>query len=712
MPEEIPPPGLTPTNYQRTTGGSHLRWEPPSAEHLGLLLPQYQVDGLLGRGGMGAVYRGRQKSLDRSVAIKILPPEAGDDDMQFVERFKNEARTMAKMNHPAIVHVYDFGETAEGQLYIVMEFIDGTDVAQMIISQAKLPADYALSITAHVCDALQYAHTHGVVHRDIKPANVLINREGQVKVADFGLAKATDAGQLSLTKTNMAMGTPDFVSPEALTPGVALDGRADIYAVGVMLYNMLTGTVPRGAFPMPSKTLATDERFDAIILKAMQYDRQSRYQTALDLRRDLDVILTAPMVKTGGQPQGAVPKQTLPQRPAGKAPSAQPQPKQAVPPPPVKKKSHAGWIYGMAGVALVGVASAAFFFSAAGKPKLAARPASAKPSSQRASAVAVKAETPGPDSTHDREVARWLLSLGVEVGITSGERTITVKSPAALPAGKVILKVANVPCGKVTNEELVRLAAVRNLETLNLREYMPDRKVIRLEFLRGMDELKALMCYATVDAAGLDIIAGLKSLTDLTLGAGPPETLAKVSQIKDLEELNFDGGTGPGIALLKSCKKLRVLRVAGGPCRFTDADLSLLAAAAPGLEGMTLGHPNNPAPLTNECLPALAAFTKMKRLTFCGKDVDDAVVEAAVKMRGLEHLGLQSTRVTGAGLGELRQLGGLKHVAMNKTPLTDAGLEELAQISTLETVNVKETKVSAAAVEKLIKALPRCKVER
>ncbi|HBJ85227.1 MAG TPA: hypothetical protein DDZ88_15410, partial [Verrucomicrobiales bacterium] len=167
MTEEIPPPGFTPANHQRTTGGGHLRWMPPTPEHLQEMLPTYEILAILGQGGMGAVYKGRQKSLDRIVAIKILPPEAGEDDMQFVERFKNEARTMAKMNHPAIVHVYDFGETTEGQLYIVMEYIDGTDVAKMIQEKKKLPEDYALSITAHVCDALGYAHTHGVVHRDI-----------------------------------------------------------------------------------------------------------------------------------------------------------------------------------------------------------------------------------------------------------------------------------------------------------------------------------------------------------------------------------------------------------------------------------------------------------------------------------------------------------------------------------------------------------------
>lgn len=331
MPDETqhPSPGFTPTGYKRTQGGS-VKWVPPTVEHLGKLLPQYDIESLLGRGGMCAVYRARQKSLDRLVAIKILPPDVVDEEMNFAERFKNEARTMAKMNHPAIVHVYGYGETTEGQPYIVMEYIDGTDVARMISSQTRLPSEHALAITAHVCDALQYAHTHGVIHRDIKPANILIDMEGAVKVADFGLAKAMDAGQSGLTQTTMAVGTPDYVAPEALMSGIAVDGRADLYAVSVMLYAMLTGNVPRGSFPLPSKTVSTDPRFDKIILKAMEMDREKHYQTAYDIRKDLDVILTTPHVEAGGQSSAAVPKHAaaasakaqtpLAQKPIAKAP--------------------------------------------------------------------------------------------------------------------------------------------------------------------------------------------------------------------------------------------------------------------------------------------------------------------------------------------------------------------------------------------------------
>jgi hypothetical protein len=356
------------------------QWQPPTLEDMQAMLPQYEFISLLGRGGMGAVYKAVQVSLDRPVAIKVLPGDLIDDtDAQFAERFKNEARTMAKLSHPSIVDVYQFGETQTGLLYIVMEFIDGTDVAKMIISQGKLPEDYALSITAHVCDALNYAHRNGIIHRDIKPANILINMEGAVKVADFGLAKASDPGQSGITKTNMAMGTPDFVAPEALIPGIPLDGRADLYAIGVMLYQMLTGEIPRGIWTLPGKRLGTDPRFDTIISKAMQTDREVRYQTAAEIRQELDVILTTPRSVLIQQQQAAAEaaaRATQAQRQADVARKSQPQrrmPQQSDhhhTPPPEPKKSGMGMMIGLlASLAIVAVGA----FIAFNKPTPPAR---------------------------------------------------------------------------------------------------------------------------------------------------------------------------------------------------------------------------------------------------------------------------------------------------------------------------------------------------
>ncbi len=296
------------------------------------MMPGYTIEKLLGRGGMGAVYRGVQTNLDRPVAIKILPPGVEREDPTFAERFKSEAKLMAKLMHPGIVAVFDFGTTLGGQLYFAMEYVDGSDVSQMITAQKKLPQEHALAIIAHMCDALGAAHKLGIVHRDIKPANVLINQEGQVKIADFGLAKIEDPNQHGMTKTGYAMGTPDFVSPEALTLGTAIDGRADIYALGVMLYQMLTGQIPRGAW-QPASVISpgTDPRFDVIIVKAMQYDREQRYQSSMEMRQALDVILTVPYVRPESPAASVVPaaeaaqipgQRTAARKPVGKAPQS------------------------------------------------------------------------------------------------------------------------------------------------------------------------------------------------------------------------------------------------------------------------------------------------------------------------------------------------------------------------------------------------------
>ncbi|WP_461528226.1 serine/threonine protein kinase [Prosthecobacter sp.] len=295
-------------------------WLPPTAEELQKQLPQYEIVELIGRGGMGAVYKGQQVTLERQVAIKILSTSLDESDGSFAERFRNEARAMARLKHPGIVGVYDFGTTSDGLLYIVMEYIDGTDVSRMISSQGRLHTNHAMAITAHICDALAYAHEQGIIHRDIKPANIMVGHDGVVKVADFGLAKMSHHGQSGLTQSGMTMGTLLYMAPESLMLGTAVDRRADIYAMGVMLYQMLTGVLPQGVFKPPSQVVpGLDPRYDPIISKAMQEDRDTRYPNAMTMRRDLDTILTQPVQKVeahAAQASSSIEAQALPQRPA------------------------------------------------------------------------------------------------------------------------------------------------------------------------------------------------------------------------------------------------------------------------------------------------------------------------------------------------------------------------------------------------------------
>lgn len=275
--------------------GNPQAWRPPTPEELAALLPQYEIESLLGRGGMGAVYRGKQAALDRAVAIKLLPAELAAD-AEFMSRFQREARTLAKLQHPGIVAVHDFGQTSQGHLYFVMEFVNGTDLSRLIHGPGVNSAQ-ALEIIAQVCEALQYAHGQGVIHRDIKPANVLINTEGRAKLADFGLARPTSEETASLTRSNVVMGTPDYMAPEQMA-GTA-DHRADLYALGVMLYEMLTGQTPRGAWAPPSQRVQVDVRLDQVVVRALQQDPAMRYQQASEIKTDVDVIRTTPLPKAG-----------------------------------------------------------------------------------------------------------------------------------------------------------------------------------------------------------------------------------------------------------------------------------------------------------------------------------------------------------------------------------------------------------------------------
>src|SRR6266446_503828 len=196
------------------TGGAPLQWEPPTVEDAARLFPNYEILALVGRGGMGAVYKARQLALDRLVAIKLLPLEVSVN-RDFAERFVREARTMAKLSHPNIIAVHDFGATSEGHLFFVMEFIAGANL-HAVIHEVGLNADQALYLAGEVCAALTYAHRKGVVHRDIKPANVMVDGDSHVKVADFGLARLTDVNPElhGMTMTGMVMGTPDYMAPE------------------------------------------------------------------------------------------------------------------------------------------------------------------------------------------------------------------------------------------------------------------------------------------------------------------------------------------------------------------------------------------------------------------------------------------------------------------------------------------------------------------
>ena len=292
-------PGAGDTDAPDTEGGRR-GWTTPRPEAIAEQFPQLDGIELLGRGGMGIVYRARQTELDRVVALKLLPP-APAHDPAFAERFAREAKALAKLNHPNIVTIHDSGRSEGGLYYFLMEFVDGPDLRRVIESRELTPQQ-ALAIVPQICDALQYAHDQGVVHRDIKPENVLLDREGRVKIADFGLAKllGRSAEDTGLTRSRQVMGTPRYMAPEQAQDPHNVDHRADIYSLGVVFYEMLTGQPPMGHFPPPSQKVHVDVRLDEVVLKALEMEPGRRYQHVSEVKTDVEALSLQPVPAASG----------------------------------------------------------------------------------------------------------------------------------------------------------------------------------------------------------------------------------------------------------------------------------------------------------------------------------------------------------------------------------------------------------------------------
>ena len=274
--------------------------ESPSIKEVQAAFPQLEILELAGAGGMGVVYKARQTSLNRLVALKLLAPHR-EKEAGFSERFTREAQALAALNHPNIVTVHDFGQT-DGFYYLIMEFVDGVNLRQAIRAERFTP-EQALAIVPPICEALQYAHDRGIVHRDIKPENLLLDKEGRVKVADFGIARIlsrreTATGSIEKADEKIApgltagtaLGTPHYMAPEQAEHPEQVDHRADIYSLGAVFYEMLTGEPPDGRLQPPSTRVRIDVRLDEVVLKALADSPELRWQSATDLRTQVETI--------------------------------------------------------------------------------------------------------------------------------------------------------------------------------------------------------------------------------------------------------------------------------------------------------------------------------------------------------------------------------------------------------------------------------------
>lgn len=279
---------------------------PPPLESIAEEFPQLEVLEYLGQGSMGIVFKARQKSLNRQIALKLLSPERADDP-KFAHHFEKEAQTLATLNHPNIVTIHDFGKTAS-YYYLLMEFVDGVNLRQAMGAAHFTPAQ-ALAIIPPICEALQFAHDHQIIHRDIKPENILLDKNGDIKIADFGIARILEESTPLEPSSGdsfktLSGGTPGYMAPEQSINSNESDHRVDIYATGVVLYELLTGEAPSAKLSAPSQKIQLDVRIDEIVLKALKGEPDLRYHTAADFRTRIESYNKE---TTDSSPQGTSP---------------------------------------------------------------------------------------------------------------------------------------------------------------------------------------------------------------------------------------------------------------------------------------------------------------------------------------------------------------------------------------------------------------------
>ncbi len=280
------------TDYSDLTSPTHRPGFPlPTAEALNARIPNLDVTGILGHGGMGLVYRGHHPLLDRPVAIKVVRPDISAD-LEFQSRFLREARTLAKLRHPYIVTVYDLGKLGD-LYYLVMEYVEGSSLRQKL-AERSISARDTLDFVPQIAEALQHAHESGIVHRDVKPENVLIDARGRVRLVDFGLATLFGAKAVRDPDDNRVAGTPSYMAPEQFTTPETVDHRADIYSTGVVFYEMLAGCLPKADHVPPSKQTMCDPRLDPIVMRAIEHERDRRYQQARHLHDEVTSVSRTP----------------------------------------------------------------------------------------------------------------------------------------------------------------------------------------------------------------------------------------------------------------------------------------------------------------------------------------------------------------------------------------------------------------------------------
>lgn len=637
-------------------------WKPLEPSELGRLLPGYEILSLLGRGGMGAVYYAVEKSLDRPVALKLLPAELSAQP-GFADRFTREARAMAKLSHPNIIALHEFGHTSAGHLFFTMEFVEGSTLAAMIHGPGLNP-DQALVLSSQICLALAYAHEQGVVHRDMKPANVLVTKDGQVKIADFGLARLLDPSEVALghTVTGQVMGTPDYMAPEQKR-GMSVDHRADIYSLGVMLYEMLCRQVPLGAFAPPSQVVKCDAGLDRIVERAMQPAPERRYQSTTAMKVDVDQARAAPprMVKRA----------------------------------PWKWAAVAGLALTMIVLAVVWKAGA--LNREARNSGVPATPVKTRVTYSVPGTTATNhAASASVEASNDHRAAEWLVSRGGTVGVGTQAGWREYSAVEQLPEGEFQLRSMTLDAfgkpgfGQPRAEDYQALSAVSGLSHAWFR--MMDVTDDALAFLRNNRGLRHLQLH------------GLNRITDATL-----EHLAQVP-VQKLDIVRCRGLHSDGLARFVRRESIKELSFVG-----QDLDDRGLATLCEFSNVEFLNVYNNP--ITDEGVRSIAALPKLARLyLYHCPEVTGTAFTNFTRSSRLEIINIRDSGVTEAGcaalagLTTLRELNLSRHLPIPRPPLSDAGLAHLARLTNLHTLIIAGARVTPEGLRAFQKAVPGCDV--
>lgn len=621
-------------------------WTPPAVDELQLEMPGYEILAIIGQGGMGAVYRAVQRSLDRAVAIKVLPVQAEDGEAQFAARFKQEARAMARMSHPNIVPVHDFGQTPSGLLFFAMDFVNGTDLHQILLSEKRLSPRKASAIISQVCDALEFAHTHGIVHRDIKPSNILVDCHGQVRVTDFGLAKSTTDADPALTENGFIIGTRIYMSPEQAQGG-AVDHRTDIYSLGAMFYEMLTGQPPHGAIEPPSYKVEMDVRLDDVVLKALAQDPDRRYQHAAEVKTDVTRVTDHPR--------------------------------------PAERPTH-----GLLKKTAYPLLAAALFCAAA----LLYWPSAPPPAADGVS----------------RQCAQEALQRGARVSVRLESGLEAVVMPGGfLPRGSFELTALRLdtPSGNLPlleASEIVRLCRAPSLEVLVFYQSRPELGDPAFAAFGALPRLRELAFNSPpVEDAWLSHLASSSILTQLRIpGSGITDAgLAHLARLPSLTHLDLSKSrvTGRAIAGLACAPRLRDLSFGDKDLWCGQDDLAAIAGRCAALERIALG-----SHVTPEALRPLAALKKLRVLVFGGTQSLTADHFRALEESSVAHLCIIRAELADEAWEGLVSLPKVDNIQFTGMRWPAASASALSRMAGLRTVTLADG--FAADVPRVRAALP------